>query len=168
MNRQNCSCFTPITGPPGSNGLRGPVGPRGLTGETGIQGVTGPAGQSTATQASSVFLNSGGFLQPNQWQRFGSQLTSEPGAQIVMMSSATLANLTVSLVTAPGVGNFRNFVVRKNAVDTALAVTMTGADVDVVNSTNFVGVVQFDKISLRHLISGIPDDSVGIMSFKVI
>lgn len=144
--RDDCRCV--LRGPPG------PPGPR------GIPGVPGTGGGGIT-----VFLNSGGAINNEQFMRFGNMIQTESKAQIVMTKSGKIKNLTVSLTAPPGEGT-REFVLRKNGFDTSLMVSMSGSTEEESNVTNVIPFVKFDKISVICRTQGLVAPATGIISFE--
>jgi hypothetical protein len=69
--------------------------------------------------------------------------------RIAITKSMVLKNLTVVLSTAPGAGNTRTFTLYKNAVATAMVVTLTGAAATTgQDTTNTVSVTTYDTVSV--------------------
>ena len=65
-----------------------------------------------------------------------------------MTRAGTIRELYARVTTAPGVGNSRVFRIRLNAVNTALTVTIAGANTTGNDVVNTVAVVAGDLISI--------------------
>jgi hypothetical protein len=134
---------------------------------TGITGpsITGPTGSSAGTF---MFLNSGGALTNNNFLLFGLQDAQEVNAQAVMTVATTVKNMTVSLTVAPGVGATRTFTLRKNAANTALTVSITGAATTGSDAVNTVAFAQFDLLAVQHTTAGGPTASRGAVTVQIV
>jgi len=104
----------------------------------------------------SIFYNSGGSLANNRYLRYESQDNTEFQSQLLMGVTGTISNLNVLLEAAPDGAATRTFTIRKNGVNTALTVTITGANTTGSDNTNTVSVIPFDLISLLHTRTGTP------------
>lgn len=101
-----------------------------------------------------IHWNSGGNYSNNNFMLYGAQDTTEARTQIVISRARSVSTLVVSLLAAPGVGNTHTFTIRKNGVNTALAVSITGASTTGANTTNVVSFAQFDLLSLQVVLVG--------------
>jgi hypothetical protein len=70
--------------------------------------------------------------------------------------AGTFQKLYVTLATAPGAGKSLTFTVRKNGVDSALAVTISGTNTAGSDLTNTVSVTPGDLLTLKCVGSGTP------------
>uniref|UniRef100_A0A6C0CAJ7 Uncharacterized protein n=1 Tax=viral metagenome TaxID=1070528 RepID=A0A6C0CAJ7_9ZZZZ len=124
--------------------------------------------------------NSGANLSNNgtsDYLRNGSFSPSlENTTKIIMPKNGSVSKLVVQLNTttgtsnpAPGAGQFRTFVVRKNCEDTELSVTIRGDDVIEESKPGIViHVNKFDVITLAHKSSvGIKNPAIAIASVVV-
>ncbi len=136
------------TGPTGPTGIgvTGPTGPTGAastvpgpTGPTGSQGATGPTGSGGGSDFSVlIFGHNFLFHDANTWLTPGGGSNnntpdSETPTQVVMPRAGTISKLYVN-ASVNTLDNTAIITVRKNAVDTALTVTLsagvlTGNDV---------------------------------------
>ena len=127
-----------------------------------------------------ISWNSGGNLTNNSGvndfiKLGGTTTNSENSAKFVITKSGTLKNLVAQLVkstgtddASPGEGKSRNFIIRKNGVNTNLAVNISGTDSAGNNSHNKVHVKKFDLISLVHNATGNPiNAALGIISVEL-
>lgn len=79
-------------------------------------------------------------------------------------SDIRIQGITVHLALAPGVGKTRTFVVRKNSIDTAITVTISGLD-DFAQSASVVNTSDdFDRISIKSTETGAPTACVATFS----
>jgi hypothetical protein len=85
-------------------------------------------------------------------------LIQEPTIKHYIPVDGTITGMSVILDTAPGTGNSWPIVLRKNGVDTAIAVTISGSD-KTGNSNAPVSVVKGDYITLRINPTSSPDAS---------
>jgi hypothetical protein len=146
-----------ITGPTGSTGPGGPSGgPTGatgatstVTGPTGPTGNTGPTGSTGPTGATGPTGPGTGILA------FQSMATPAAADFLAAWSgSATLAGALVT--TAPGGVTAAVFTVRKNGVNTALVVTISGAATTGSDLVNSVSVSPGDTITVQFTKIGLP------------
>lgn len=87
--------------------------------------------------------------------RSSAALTVEAFTLIPIAVSGTFRNFRVKLPAAPGSGVTRTFTVRKNAVDTALVVTISGTSQTLGSDTsNDVTFAAGDTISIKHVVTG--------------
>jgi hypothetical protein len=77
----------------------------------------------------------------------------------IWCTAGTLRNLRVVVDAAPGVGNSVTWTIEHNAVDTALAVTISGTDTTGQNTANTITLADGDEILLRRTITGTPTDT---------
>lgn len=87
--------------------------------------------------------------------------TVEFEAQTLFPTSGTLKKFFVQLDNAPGAGISRTLTIRKNEVDTALAVTISDTAVAGNNVSDTVQIAAGDKISIVASNSGTPASSEG-------
>lgn len=77
--------------------------------------------------------------------------TVESISQRICSRNCTLQNLIIHLTVAPGTSKSRIFIVRKNGINTGLAVTIQGTvTVDGSNTTDQVSFISGDLFSLYH------------------
>lgn len=87
--------------------------------------------------------------------RSSAALTAEAFTLIPIAVPGTFRNFRVKLPAAPGSGVTRTFTVRKNAVDTALVVAITGTSQTLGSDTsNSIAFAAGDTISIKHVVSG--------------
>jgi hypothetical protein len=140
------------TGPTGPGvGDTGPAGPTGPSG--GPIGPTGPMGSPSNID----YIHSyGGTLQTNVRYVVGTGIatTDESDATILIMDTCTIKALSVALSAAYTDWEYE-FTVRRNGVDTLLAVVLPVGSTTVTNALD-VACVAGDKISIKYeRISGI-------------
>jgi hypothetical protein len=114
-----------------------------------------------------IYLNSGAAITATDFFTFGTQKANETQAQILVTKSITLNRLFVTLTVAPGGVTSRTFTVRKNAANTTLAVTITGAATTGSNTATPTAFVQGDLISVQTTVSGAPAAAVAAVSVEV-
>jgi len=85
--------------------------------------------------------------------------TTEDIAQAPWATAGTFSNLVIKLGTAPGGAASRTYVVRKNGVDTALSVVITGSETTGRDVTNSVTVAPGDLLSMSTTPAGSPSSS---------
>lgn len=73
----------------------------------------------------------------------------------------TLSDMYVELETAPGLGKSRTFTLRKNGVNTSLAVTISGTDTTGNNTSDSDALSPEDTIDIYHTSSGGPAVTEG-------
>lgn len=168
-----CISFTGPTGAAGEAGVSGTgsTGPDGATGPPGPTGATGDSNLATGPNAANgmILLNSNAINIGNGiiiGQGYVVSSANEFTASYVMTDTYTLRKLYVKLSSAPGVGNSRTFTVRVNAVDTTLAVTITGALKDASNLINTIAVLPGDRVSVRTTSTGSPSASTCEVSLQ--
>lgn len=85
---------------------------------------------------------------------------TETARNIVMPTDGIISSLYVRLTAAPGVGNSRTYVVRKNGADTALTVTISGTNTTG-SVTADVSFAAGDLACISVAVSGTPASSNG-------
>ena len=83
----------------------------------------------------------------------GSVSEGDVYTQVLMAHDGTLRNLRVKGQTAPGSGQTHTFTVRKNGVDTGLAVTLSGSVTSGANLTTSISVAAGDVLTLKEVAS---------------
>lgn len=71
-----------------------------------------------------------------------------------MPGSFTISKLSVTVVSAPGVGNTRTFTIMKNGSPTSVAVTLSGTATTGTDAVNTESFVAGDTISMRATLTG--------------
>jgi hypothetical protein len=141
-----------------------------MSGQIGPTGPTGPTG-GTGQGGMFAYWNSGANLANNNFLLYGNMTTTESFAQIVITKTSTVSNLVVKLVGSgsinPGTGS-RTFTIRKNGVNTALSVTITGAATTGSDLVDTVSVAQFDLISIEQTQSAPQNPAGGTVSVQII
>lgn len=114
------------TGPSGIAGPTGGTGQNGATGFTGSTGMTGPVGPTGIIPDAIWFLNSAVNVNNNNLIGLNTvqTLANEFRAQSIFPEPRTVKRLTVIVSAAPGVGNARTITMRRNGVNTTMAVTI--------------------------------------------
>lgn len=82
--------------------------------------------------------------------------TDEANATVYWPTAGTFSDLHVDIVTAAGVGNSWTLALRKNASDTSLTVTLSGAETSDSNTAASVSVAQGDAVNFHLTYSGSP------------
>ena len=107
-----------------------------------------------------VLGNAGGYMSATEYGQVSSGMATtnatETSVQQIVTAPGTLKNLYVKLSAAPGAGKSRTFTIRKNRVDTALAVTVSGTATTGSDTTNPVTVVAGDLLDIMLAFSGAP------------
>jgi hypothetical protein len=113
---------------------------------------------STRSSAESVISNSAVRYMPfcTQTAFFA---TTEDIAQAPCATAGTFSNLVIRLATAPGGAASRTYVVRKNGVDTAMTVVISGSNTTARDTTNSITVAAGDVLSMSTTPSGTPDSA---------
>jgi hypothetical protein len=147
---------------PGAVGATGPQGAQGTQGPQGPQGATGAQGAAGSSIGSVIVCGrSGGFSGGSRYigimDAIGNPPTdpTEANVQVPMPMAGTFRNLTLLPVST---GSWTDsgsvtFTVRKNGVDTALALTITGPTPPynaVSDTTHTVAFAIGDIFSVRH------------------
>lgn len=87
---------------------------------------------------------------------------SAEGLTIIPVAVAgTFRNFRIKLGTAPGTGVTRTFTVRKNGVDTALVVAISGTATTGSDTSNDISFAAGDYISIKHVVTGGTAAAVG-------
>lgn len=97
-----------------------------------------------------VWADPGG-LPPNvtRFLRPGTATVSISEIKLRLPRKAIVKTLHVRVATAPGVGKTTTVTLRKNGIDTALVVALTGTDVSMVDTANSVSFAAGDDISMK-------------------
>lgn len=113
-----------------------------------------------------IHYNSGGDLIDNQWLQPVSQTSNESAAQTIISTPGTVSGIYVYLVNEPGVSNSRSFYVNVNG---ATGAVLTLSDLE--NAKSLTGdllpLLAFDRLSLKHITSGTPTDTVGMVTITI-
>lgn len=80
-------------------------------------------------------------------------------SQALFPTPGTLKKFYVEISVAPGDGNSRTFTIRKNGVNTDLAVTISGGATTGNNTADTVDIVAGDKVNIVSTVSGSPVES---------
>jgi hypothetical protein len=121
-----------------------------------------PVRQCFCGRPAAVTLTTAHYTSPIAWSsgNITSWTTIEANAATRWLSTANVTRLRVDLDAAPGAGTSRIFTLRKNGVDTALVVTITGAATGGLASGE-IALTAGDYITLRHTVSGSPASMGG-------
>lgn len=114
-----------------------------------------------------IYLNSGGNLTANNYIYYATQSATETQSQLLINRTGTINNLHVYLGTAPGVGNSRTFTVNVNGSPTSLLLTLSNTTNQGSNTVDTIEVNSGDLLSVHHTVSGVPDASVGLITFSI-
>lgn len=99
-----------------------------------------------------VLMGDTGFLCPNG--EMTAVMATEAYEQVVAPFAGTIKNLYVNLDTAPGTSRYRDFYVRKNGVNTAVAVSLTGTQKTGNSGTAMATVAAGDLLAIYYEKSG--------------
>ena len=161
---------TGATGRQGNQGPQGQQGPQGIQGERGLPGIasntgaTGPRGQTGVTK-SYITLNAGTMYVPNNFIIFNGQTDIEIQALLVMNDPGTISNLLVRNIY-PSIGQEMNIIVRKNFVNTPLAVSFTTGQSVANNLTAVIPVVKGDVISVTFT-GDVNNNNSGLITYTI-
>ncbi|MBY0541424.1 MAG: hypothetical protein K2P52_08455 [Campylobacterales bacterium] len=101
------------------------------------------------------FNSSGDLANSTFMQSNGSaSVVNETWASLLITKNITVKNMYVSIGAGPQSGNSRIFTLRKNAVDTALTVTLSNLTVTGSDTTHTVNFAAFDLLAIKHTTSG--------------
>lgn len=81
-------------------------------------------------------------------------------------SPMTIYNMYMVLEVAPGASGTKTFTLRKNAADTTMTVTMTGATLVASDTTHYQSIAAYDTLSMKETYTGTPVVAHPCMSFK--
>ena len=124
----------------------------GGSGGTGIITYSGPSLSLAATQ---YFPAGGG----------ASASTTETNVDVEAPSAVTIGPFYVQLAAALGIGNTTVYTWRKNAMDTAVTCTITGASATTCNDvTHTFTVIQGDLIDVKAVTTGTPAANTVVMA----
>lgn len=126
-----------------------------------LQGVADPsvvpAPTGSSTGAPQIAFVEAGALTAGQTKYTGTWAGSVTEAdvytQIIVAQAGTLRNLRVKGQVAPGAGQTHTFTVRKNGVDTGLAITLSDSATAGANLTASVSVAAGDVLTLKGVAS---------------
>ena len=112
----------------------------------------GSVGVTVATNTTRYFPSADAPLAPQ---------TAEADSEITHRRSETRSNLYARIVSGPGVSTTATITVRKNGVDTSLAISTSGASArEVEDAVNTVSVVDGDETDIKVICGSLGSDFV--------
>ncbi len=117
-----------------------------------------------------LWTNSGSPLIDNYYLAVGGGMCiSEPEAQTLLTRTGTLASLCIRLTAAPGDSATRTFVLRKNGMNTPLAVTFKGAkQLVALDTVDKIPVTRWDLVDIMATSSGTAASASCAASFELV
>lgn len=112
------------------------------------------------------YLNSTGNLNSGQYIYCSGQSGNISATEKIAAHSFYITRIIIHLTNSPGILGSRTFTVYKNGAPTSMSITLANSDNDVELNTNNVSGVQFDRITIRHTATLLPNAAIAMITFE--